>query len=213
MEAQRPGRAAVGGVVEALTGGTALDWAFYLVDYFRYMPPLTPGPSPSLTVCNVAYERDKLEAVRTLWEGSFHETAINGALAERFGSLWLAPESEVTMRREVTLGDALYERYAFGRLFGCTRIAYVSGARRIFYALTAPALPLLLFGRMLRKALRSRALLRAFTRSAVPLVGMVLWWSWGEWLGYLSGRQPGSLVVAPEIRAAQREIGSVSGGG
>jgi len=213
LEARADGRAAVGGRVEIRDGASAVDWAFYFVDFFRYAAPVPEGGSPSLTVCNVAYERDKLEAVRELWEGSFHETAINGALAERFGSLWLAPESAVTMRREVTLGDALYERYAFGRLFGCTRIAYVSGPKRLFYALTAPALPLLLFGRMLRKALRSRTLLRAFTRSAVPLAGMVLWWSWGEWLGYLSGRQPGSLVVAPEIRAAQREIGSASGGG
>ena len=41
---------------------------------------------------------------------------------------------------------------------------------------------------------------------------MVLWWSWGEWLGYLTRRHPRSLVVAPEIRAAQRASQGASRG-
>ena len=47
---------------------------------------------------------------------------------------------------------------------------------------------------------------RGFLRAFVPLTLMVLWWSWGEWLGYVTGSYPSSLVVAPEIRAAQREL-------
>ena len=47
-----------------------------------------------------------------------------------------------------------------------------------------------------------------FLRSLGPLTAMVLWWSWGEWVGYLTQRHPGSLVVAPEILAAQRGRGT-----
>jgi len=204
LAAQAAGRAVVGGLVEIRPGASAVDWAFYFVDFFRYASPAQAGPSPTLTVCNASYRRESLAAVRELWQVYFHETAINAALRERFGSLWLEPRARVSMARHVTLGDALYERYAFGRLFGCTRLGFCSGARRVYYCVLAPLLPAVLLARMGRKALSSGALLRNFLRSIVPLTLMVLCWSWGEWLGYLTRRHPRSLVVAPEIRAAQR---------
>jgi hypothetical protein len=57
---------------------------------------------------------------------------------------------------------------------------------------------------MTAKALRSPSLTRAFLRALLPLVAMVLCWSWGEWLGYVTKRRPRSLVVAPEVRATSR---------
>jgi hypothetical protein len=201
--AQAPGRAVVGGLVDIAPGASAVDWAFYFVDFFRYASPVSQGPSPTLTVCNASYKRRELEAVAPLWQRYFHETAINDALRERFGTLWLDPASRVTMSRHVELGDALYERYAFGRLFACTRLGFVP-RKRLYYCLFSPALPLMLMTRMARSAWRDGALARAFVRSLVPLTLMVLWWSWGEWLGYITGRHPRSLVVAPEIRAAAR---------
>jgi hypothetical protein len=202
--AAAPGRAVVGGRVEIAPGATATDWAFYFVDFFRYAAPVAEGPSPTLTVCNAAYRREQVEAVRDIWKTYFHETAINDALRQRFGALWLEPESEVTMGRHVKLSDAVYERYAFGRLFSCTRIGFVGAGRRLYYTVFSPALPVLILGRMAAKALRSRKLAAAFLRAIVPLKLMVFAWSWGEWLGYVTGKHPRSLVVAPEIRAAQR---------
>lgn len=204
-DAQADGRAVVGGRVEIAPGSTATDWAFYYVDFFRYAAPVRRGAAPSLTVCNAAYRREHIQAVREIWSTYFHETAINEALRERFGELWLEPDSEVTMSRHVQLADAVYERYAFGRLFSCTRIEFVSGGRRLYYAVFSPLLPLLILGRMARKALRSAALTASFVRALGPLLLMTFAWSWGEWLGYVTGRHPRSLVVAPEIRAAQRD--------
>jgi len=156
VAAQAPGRAVVGGRVEIGPGASATDWAFYFVDFFRYAGPVREGPSPTLTVCNASYKRAQLDEVRDAWTEIFHETAINDRLRDRFGSLWLCERSEVTMGRHVTLRDALFERYAFGRLFGCTRIGYVSRAKRLYYALLAPLLPLLLLGRMANKAQQGR---------------------------------------------------------
>jgi hypothetical protein len=202
-EAQRPERAAVGGAVEALPGGTAADWAFYLVDYFRYMLPLAAGPSPSLTVCNVAYRRDRLDEIAGLWDEIFHETAINEALKARFGDLWLEPSAAVGMRRHVRFRDALYERYAFGRLFGCTRLGFLPAWRRAYFGLLAPVLPVLLLGRMTQRSLASRRNAARFARSFPHLVALVLAWSWGEWLGYLTKRRPRSELVAPEVEDGQ----------
>jgi hypothetical protein len=204
LAAVRPGRGAVGGVVEPESEARAVDWAFFYVDFFRYMRPVREGPSPSLTVCNVAYRRSDLEAIRPLWESFFHETAINDALRKRFGPLWLVPEAEVRMRRTVRFADAVYERYAFGRLFGCTRLVFAGPARRLFYTVFAPTLPLLLLGRMAAKAVRRPPVWLRFLKAAPALAVMVLAWSWGEWLGYLTRRRPRTLVVAPEIVAARR---------
>ena len=199
-ENQTSERAAVGGGVETDEDASPVDWAFFYVDFFRYMKPFSAGPSPSLTVCNVSYRRAYLEAIRPLWETFFHETAINDALRERFGPLWITPHANVRMRRHVRLIDAIYERYAFGRLFGCTRLQFSSRGRRVYYAVFAPTLPILLLGRMLCKALAHRRIISKFLRSLPVLTMLILAWSWGEWLGYLTNRRPCSLIAAPEFQ-------------
>lgn len=196
--AQHPGRAVVGGRVEVRAGVSAVDWAFYFVDFFRYAAPVEEGPSPTLTVCNASYKRAELERIRDNWEVYFHETAVNDALRQRFGDLWLTPASSVSMHRHVTFREAVRERYAFGRLFGCTRLNFCGLGRRIYYALFAPALPLLLMGRMTRKGWSPR-LRPDFLRAFPVLCVLALAWSFGEWLGYVTRREPASLVAAQEI--------------
>lgn len=191
--------AAVGGAVAVADDASPVDFAFYFVDFFRYAPPLRGGVSPTLTVCNVAYRRAALETIRASWRDFFHETAVNDALRRRFGPLRLTPDAPVTMRRHVAFREAVRERYAFGRLFGCTRLAFATPGLRVAYTLGAPLLPALLLGRMARRALATPPLRRPFLRALGPLVALVLAWSWGEWLGYLTRRRPEDLTVAPEL--------------
>jgi hypothetical protein len=198
VDAQAEDRAVVGGAVEPLEGSTVRDWAFYLVDYYRYMPPVGAGPAPTLTVCNASYRADRLSAVSEVWSDIFHETAINEALSERFGALWLCPDAVVGMRRHVAFSAALCERYAFGRLFGCTRLEFMPGWRRWYYAVFSPALPAILFGRMARAAFRGGTNARRFMRAWPFVAALVVAWSWGEWLGYVTRRRPRSELVAPE---------------
>ena len=206
VAAHAPGRAVVGGAVETDHAGSTVTWAFYLVDYFRYMRPVAAGPATALTVCNVSYRREQLEAVRDLWRETFHETAVNAALAARFGVLWLEPEAEVRTRRRVTFADAVYERYAFGRMFACNRNRFGGSlARRAVYAGLAPLLPPVIMWRMARRAFRSGAAAGMYLRSLGPLLAMVVAWTWGEWLGYVTDGPPAHVNAAPELRAAARE--------
>ncbi len=197
-DALRQGHAAVGGMIETDAVSSTTDWAFWFVDFFRYTSPAVAGPSPALSVCNVGYRRSQVLEVAPIWAGGFLEPAVHEALRQRFGPLWMVPAAVVRTRRSVRFADAVYERYAFGRLFGCTRIEFAGRARRAWYAGTAPALPLLLMGRMARKALRTRAGTRRYCRAFPELTLLVLAWSWGEWLGYLTRRGPRSLAAAPE---------------
>lgn len=195
------GRGAVGGVVEPGEGSSAAGWAFCYVDFFRYMRPVVEGPTPSLSVCNVAYHRSQLAALAPVWESGFLETEVHDHLTRQFGPLWLAPDAEVRVRRHVRFRDAVYERYAFGRLFGATRLRTMSLGRRFGYVLLAPALPPLLFGRLTVKAIASPDTAARFLRAVPALAVLVCAWSWGEWLGYLTGRRPARITTAPEVAA------------
>jgi hypothetical protein len=193
------GRAAVGGVVEPGVSASPAMWAFYYVDFFRYMRPAEAGVSPSLSVCNVAYHRSQLDSVHDLWAEGFHETEIHRALQQRFGPLYLCTDAEVRVRRNVRFADAVYERYAFGRLFGATRVAHASGTRRAYYLVFAPALPILLMARMTARALGNPTARVMFVKALPSLLTMVAAWSWGEWLGYLTERRPKRITTAPEL--------------
>jgi hypothetical protein len=192
------GRGAVGGVVEAMPDISNAMWAFCYVDFFKYMRPVTAGAAPTLSVCNVAYRRSDLMEVADEWANRFVETEMHGLLERKFGPLWLNPDAEVRVVRDVTFGDAVYERYAFGRLFGAARIAESPTKRQISYVLASPALPVLLMSRMLTKARSDSALMKRFVSALPELLTMVFAWSWGETLGYITGRRPRKVTTAPE---------------
>lgn len=201
------GRAAVGGSVEPMPDAAPAMWAFFYVDFFRYMRPLVDGVSPSLSVCNAAYHRSQLAAIESLWANGFHETEIHRALQQRFGPLHICADAEVRVRRTVSFADAVYERYAFGRLFAATRAAYAGTGRRLFYLVFSPALPVLLMGRMTAKAVKSGPTFALFVRALPALLSMVIAWTWGEWLGYLTGRRPARITTAPEAGSKELVLG------
>ena len=187
VDAQCKGRAVVGGRVEIGPEASTTEWAYFFIDFFRYAEPVAAGATSSLTVCNVSYKRAELDTIRDLWKETFAETTINEALRARFGSLWLTPASEVTIYRHITLRDAIFERYAHGRLFAFSRLSRWSITQRVLYILGAPVLPFLLLGRMARAASGSRRNRRAFILSLAPLSLMVVARCWGEWLAYVTG--------------------------
>lgn len=193
------GRGAVGGIVEAMPGISNAMWAFCYVDFFKYMRPLEAGTAPTLSVCNVAYRRSDLMEVADAWSKAFVETEMHGLLEQKFGPLWITPDAEVRVVRNVAPRDAVYERYAFGRLFGAARIADAPGTRRLFYVLTSPLLPALLMSRMMAKARSDSALMKKFVAALPELLTMVFAWSWGEALGYITGRRPRIVTTAAEI--------------
>lgn len=204
------GRGAVGGVVEAMPQISNAMWAFCYVDFFKYMRPVAEGPAHTLSVCNVAYDRADLVALEEGWSKGFVETEMHNLLQEKVGPLWFCPDAEVRVRRDVTFGDAVYERYAFGRLFGSTRIAQSPMKRRVGFAAVSPVLPLLLMSRMLGKARTDAGLMKRFTASLPALSTMVLAWSWGEILGYVTGRRPRRVTTAPERELSNPAISQAS---
>jgi len=93
---------------------------------------------------------------------------------------------------------------ALGRLFGCTRLRFVSARRRWLYVCLAPGLPALLLARMAAKAFRSPRSRLRYLRALPALTTLVVAWSWGEWLGYLTRRAPKEISLAQQILDCER---------
>jgi hypothetical protein len=187
---------AVGGPVEKQEPDTPINWSIYLRELGTYMPPVNEGPSECLTDCNVSYKRQALEAIEPVWQDAFHEPQVHAALREHGGTLWLTPSMLTFQQRTMQLGPAIAERYEFGRLYGSLRVEAASAPRRLLLALATPMLPFVLLGRVILTVLRKGRHMAACLRALPYLVLFSLAWSWGECLGYLTGR------VAPKGKAS-----------
>ena len=197
--------AAVGGCVEkgfppGTDGDNALNWAVYLTDYSRYMPPLPGGRAGSLTDCNVSYRRAELERIRDAWTGEFHENVVHERLLSLGGDLWLDPAIVVREHRDLSLRDALRDRYAFGRLFASTRVAGAGPSRRAAWAAASVLLPPVLVWRAARNLLVRRRYLHQLPRCLPALFLVSSAWMLGEMLGYATA------TPAASLRRRAREI-------
>lgn len=190
------GRGAVGGAIEPMGEMSDFEWAFYFVDFFRYQGRLREGQVDSLSVCNVAYRRHDLNSIDEDSRAFFHETRIHAALKKSVGRLWMVPAARVRTRRRVDRSEALRERYAFGRIYACRLAAPGERVRRWWLVFAAPVLPMLLLMRVADAASTSRPLLRRFFSALPDVSALVAAWSWGEALGYLTGRLPESAEAA-----------------
>lgn len=173
---------------------TALNWAIYLADYSRYMLPLPAGPGPGASDCNGSYKRAALEETRDHWQLQFHENVINAVLRDRGHVPWFAPNVVVHEQRQLTWRQALHDRYAFGRLFGSTRVAGAPLVRRAVMSAAATLLPPLLVFRVARNVVSRRRYRFAFLRAAFPLAAVASAWVIGELLGYVTGKSERSLA-------------------
>jgi len=179
--------AAVGGAMENGVD-RPLNWAVYFGDFGRYQNPVPRGPSATVSDANVCYKRAALERVADAWAESYSEARVHAALAERGETLALSPDVIVYQHRlDLRLGPALEERRVWGRSFAAARAEHMTLLCRAVYAALTPALPAALLARQCRNIVRTKRNLGAFAK-ALPLTALLdLAWSWGEFLGYVTG--------------------------
>lgn len=194
LKAHASRHAAIGGAVDKVTPDTTVNWALYLADYVRYMNPASEGFTNNLTDCNVSYKRSALDAISNVWKDEFHEPAVHRALQLRGECLWFSPNIVVWQHRSVSLGNALRDRYVFGRLFGSGRMASTSNLVRALYACIALLLPPVTVGRIARNVFQKRRCTLEFFRTIPTLVLLNTVWAYGEFVGYVTGRPAASLT-------------------
>lgn len=182
-----PRAAAVGGAVEC-GARSPLGRAVYYCDFGRYQNPLPEGRAQYVSDSNVAYRRAALESIQDIWADDYHETVVHGALVACGFEILLTRKSEVAqVRTGLRLGDALRERFVWGRSYAGTRVAGAPFTRRALFAAMSVLLPFVLTLRLLRGTLARK---RDFGRflACLPLVFLLqVVWALGEFTGYATG--------------------------
>jgi len=198
LEAHGKGFAAVGGAIENGID-KPLNWAVYFCDFLRYQRPLPEGESAIASDANVSYKRAALEKIQPVWAEVFHEHSVNAALRAQGERLALVPDAAVYQHRlNLKLGPAMKERFVWGRSYAATRAGLSSAGRRLFYAIFSPLLPVLMLARMTLMAWQKRRTFGAFIKG-VPLTALlIVSWSCGELIGYLTGRANAAGAQAAE---------------
>lgn len=187
LTSARPGFV-VGGPIEAGRLSRAAEWAFFLLEYARFLPPLMEGPAAALPGTNCVYDRRSLERLRLcdgpgdLLDHDLHEGLRGGGVA-------FEPEPRLLARCEKRLeaGDLLSQRYHGARSFAAHRARGWAASQRLAFVVLTPLLPVVLLNRLVFTLIRKRRYGRAFLRS-LPLIMIALsGGALGEALGVLQG--------------------------
>lgn len=185
-EAHRKPYAAWGGAIENEVE-LPLNWAVYFCDFGRYQNPVPEGPSWFASDANVSYKRSSLEAIRLVWQDVFQEPAVNSALRERGEQIGLSPSIVLYQnRRNLRLGEALKERFVWGRSYAASRRKRL-GSKTLMYAALCPALPFMLLFRMAAGVFRKGRCTAEFVRASPFTFLLVTGWACGEFAGYTQG--------------------------
>jgi hypothetical protein len=182
-----------------------LNWALYYCDFGRCGSPRSSGVSEYVSDVNVTYKRNALETVSGLWRDAYHETTVHWALQSRGEKLFLDSRLRVYQHRPaISLRQAYRERIEWGRVFAETRVASFSVWARLLYAAGTPALPAILFLRVLRHMIRQRRTINQITRAAPFAACLLIGWALGELAGYLMGKPRARITMAAsESRSPQ----------
>ncbi len=165
---------------------SARSWAGFLSDYGCWTASLPAGEIGRFPIYNAAFDRAALLALGDrLAPALSHGDELPLLLGAAGHRIYFEPAARLDHVNVAPAGHWIYERYLSGLLIAHHRALRWSLARRSFYALCSPAIPLVLIWRVLPGV---RAAMR---RERVPagtlplLIAGFCVKGWGEFLGYL----------------------------
>ena len=179
--------AVVGGAVENMSGGNALDWAVYFYDYGKFMSPNSAGVTETLSGLNTSYKRAALDEIRDDYRDGFFETFANEALKSRGHQLSMSPSAVVYHNKRYELRRALSHCYHLARSYAAKRVANAPLGRRFVFIFGSLFLPILLPARVVLSVIRKGRNLGHLVRAIPFLIVLMSAWSYGEFRGYSAG--------------------------
>lgn len=191
-----PGRV-VGGPIENGRVNRRADWALYLCEYSEYMSPRAEGTAAALLGTNVSYLREDLLSCEPIWRDKLHDNEVNDQLRATGRSLHMAADATVFSHLRMTLWEGMAHLYGGGRRFGGYRKSRSSPARRVFWVLASPLVPLVWFARIARRvATRRPARLGTLILGLPYIACLLLAWAAGEAVSYL---KPAPQLLEPTL--------------
>lgn len=163
--------AAVGPAVYNANPESTVSWADFLIEYGRWAAPGRRREVDMLPGHNSSYKRDVLlqygHELDSLMEA---ETVLFWDLRRRGYRLLFDPAARVRHTNFSRLGPYFSALWHLGRAFGGKRAEPWSVARRVAYALAAPAIPLIRLSHVVRSAVDNRVPLRRVVSSSPALL-------------------------------------------
>lgn len=184
-EGHEAGHPVIGGPITPAEGLGGIDLAASLLAYGRY-GTVAEGPSPSLSDCNVSYERSVLDATESVWREAFVESDLHAALSVRGIGLWMAAGAGVTQARRVDLATAVQEQRVHGEEYAAGRAQRMTAGRRRLMRHATVLLPVLLTVRT--AASRGTVPWRRVLGALPGVLRLAAAWAQGERRGYAQPR-------------------------
>ena len=179
--------AAMGGALEVHARARRRSEAIVFQRYSSYLPPRDRGYVADLAADNAAYRRDSLISCSAQWQEAFWEPDVHRQLLARGERLLFNPSMVAYVCHHGPVSDMARQRYLHGWWFGAQRTNDASVTTRLLRVLSSPAIPLVLFVRIVRR-LASKGRLSLRQLRSLPLLWVyLLSWSYGEFRGYLQG--------------------------
>jgi hypothetical protein len=144
--------AAAGPVVRNANPATAVSWADFYIGYGPWSDPAPSGFVEFLPGHNSSYKRDVLLGYGARLEDLMEaETLMHWDLRARGHQLYLESAARTSHVNFSRWSSWLQAQFHNGRVFAGTRIAAMSGVRRIVYIVGSPLIPMVRFRRVLKE--------------------------------------------------------------
>ena len=176
---------AVGGAIDPGPRLRLVDWAEYFCRYARDMRPFAAHANLDLPGDNVVFSRRRLEEIASALETGYWEPVAHPALARNGVALWQSPELVVHMGRSAGFAAFVHQRLEHGRRYGHQRGINFSRARNLIGVVAAPAVPVLMTVRVMRRIF-AKGRFRTQAVLALPaIVAFNVTWAYAEARGHL----------------------------
>lgn len=187
LEAHESSYPVIGGAVEVNGISRLVDWAAYFCEYGQFMLPLTNGPATEVPGNNLSFKRWALDEGKEFTRDGFWKTYWCRKLQEKGIELELRPSMIVYYKKTFALIPFLARRFHHGRCFSGMRLSRSSFSKSAVFAVGSILLPSIFLMRTILRVIPKRRHFVEFTLSLPITMLAILFWSAGEFCGYLTG--------------------------
>ncbi len=181
----RTDAAVLGGPVTR-SGGSAADWALTFVEYGRFFRREPEGSVEDLSSINAAYDAARLRSALGEDATELYEVEVHAKLRTGGARFWRVPGAVMRDENHRSFAQAVRGQFHHGRFFGGGRVEGRGPGARLLRAALAPAVPAVLFGRIVREA-SAAGHLPQVVRAMPALAVLLAAWAAGEATGSLAG--------------------------
>ncbi len=189
VQAHQSTESVIGGIVENANPENPVGWGYYFTEFNHWSPGASKGHVTEIPTCCLSMKREAYERWGPFRTEGYCSDSLFHWLRAKDGELpYLDPDIRVAHINPGGLFHMLEHEAFHGKYFAQVRTRYQSltKGRLLLNLMTAPLLPFLLFARAGVRVYQRDVYRSAFLRNSLQTFGGILFWSAGEFAGYLS---------------------------